>query len=157
VKQGQMRMDLYFRLNILRIHIPPLRERKEDIPILVASFLEHHSQYYGKKIDRLPGKLMKRFLAYSWPGNIRELQNLIERFVIMIDSPDKNEEILDLLFEECRIMERALFEDSEMGYFLPEAQRNQFEDSYKKKAVAKMMGVSRTTLWRRLKAIDNTR
>lgn len=156
VKQGQMRMDLYFRLNILRIHIPPLRERREDIPVLVASFAEHHSRKYGKQIDRFPEKLMRRFRTHSWPGNIRELNNFIERLVIMIDTPDKYEEILDLLFEECLMTERVLFEDDRTDLPNLEGQKNKLDDSYKKKALAKKMGISRTTLWRRLKDMDGS-
>jgi transcriptional regulator with PAS, ATPase and Fis domain len=147
VKQGRIRMDLYFRLNILRIHIPPLRERKEDIPVLVAKFLEQQSQRYAKTLPRLPDRLMRRFLTHSWPGNIRELINHIEKFVLMADSPDQYEEVLDKLFEECLATERVLFEMDEPD---PPALKSRLGKSlYKKKAIAKMMGVSRTTLWRR--------
>ncbi|MCE5280866.1 MAG: sigma 54-interacting transcriptional regulator [Deltaproteobacteria bacterium] len=147
VKQGQMRMDLYFRLNILRIHLPPLRERKEDIPLLVGEFLAQQSERYAKPLPHLPEKLMQRFLAHSWPGNIRELINHIEKFVLMADTPDRYGEVLDKLFEECLTLERILFGQEE-----PETaplKGRLGNPLYKKKAIAKMMGVSRTTLWRR--------
>ena len=155
VKHGQMRMDLYFRLNILRIHIPPLRERKEDISALVESFLEHHSRKYEKRMNPLPKKLMRRFLTHSWPGNVRELLNFIERFVILIDTPDKYEEVMDLLFEECHVTERVLSEGGETNSFVSGEEKKPIEDYYKKKAIAKMMGISRTTLWRKLKDLEN--
>ncbi len=151
VKQGRMRMDLYFRLNILRIHIPPLRERKEDIPVLVNTFLECHSRKYGKRMGRLPRKMIVRFLAHSWPGNVRELNNFIERLVIMAHTPEKYEEVLDLLFQECLMTEHVLFEEEKADTVAPVGQMNLSDDSYKKKALAKMMGISRTTLWRKLK------
>jgi transcriptional regulator with PAS, ATPase and Fis domain len=154
VKQGRMRMDLYFRINILRIHIPPLRERKEDIPVLLKSLLKRHTQKYGKQMEQLPEELLERLVAHSWPGNVRELDNFIEKYIIMIDTPDQYKEVLDLLFEECLIAERVLFEPDEAGSVSLEEQKNPSADFYKKKAIAKMMGISRTTLWRKLKAMD---
>jgi len=80
VGRQKIRIDLYYRLNILRIHVPPLRERKEDIPYLVKRFFDFFVQKYDKVLDPLPAALVKRFVDYSWPGNVRELQNLMERF-----------------------------------------------------------------------------
>jgi transcriptional regulator with PAS, ATPase and Fis domain len=151
VKDGQMRIDLYFRLNVFQIHVPPLRERKEDIPFLVASFMQRHSRKYGKRLNRLPKGLMERFLAYDWPGNVRELDNFINKFVAMVDSSGKYEEVLDQLFEECLKTKAILFEDKERETFMFEEPKNWSKDIYKKEAIAKMMGISRTTLWRRRK------
>ncbi|MCL2669817.1 MAG: sigma 54-interacting transcriptional regulator, partial [Syntrophaceae bacterium] len=151
VKQGRMSIDLYFRLNVLRLHVPPLRERKEDIPALVVSLLERHSHKYGKQINWLTDKAMTRFLAYSWPGNIRELDNFIEKFVIITENCDQAEKTLDLLFEECLETERVLFKDDETKSFPFEELKNSPEAFYKKKTIAKLMGISRTTLWRKMK------
>ncbi|MEJ7555664.1 MAG: sigma 54-interacting transcriptional regulator [Aquificaceae bacterium] len=84
VSQGLFREDLYYRLNVLPIHIPPLRERKEDIPILVDHFLEVFNQRYGKRV-RLDPRVIEVFMEYPWPGNVRELENTIERLVILRD------------------------------------------------------------------------
>src|SRR5271169_5201001 len=83
VARGQFRSDLYYRLNVFPISLPPLRERREDIPALVTHFVKVFSRRMGKKVDSIPPETMAAFQGYSWPGNIRELQNLVERSVIL--------------------------------------------------------------------------
>jgi formate hydrogenlyase transcriptional activator len=83
VRNGQFRSDLYFRLNVFPVMLPPLRERREDIPALVAHFVEILGRRVGREIDHIPPETMSALNSYDWPGNIRELQNLIERAVIM--------------------------------------------------------------------------
>lgn len=83
VAEGAFRQDLYYRLNVFPVRMPPLRERLDDIPLLVASFLEKYGQKIGKRSLRLTPKAQELLLAHSWPGNIRELQNIIERAVIL--------------------------------------------------------------------------
>ncbi len=83
VKKGNFREDLFYRLNVIPLHIPPLRERKEDIPLLVDYFLEEFSQEYKKTRKRLTEEAMQVLINYDWPGNVRELKNVIERLVIM--------------------------------------------------------------------------
>lgn len=83
VKQGQFRSDLYYRLNVFPILLPPLRARREDIPLLVVHFAERFGRRIGKPIEYIPEPTMSALLSYEWPGNIRELQNLIERAVIL--------------------------------------------------------------------------
>ena len=80
---GQFRSDLYYRLNVFPILLPPLRERREDIPALVTHFVTLFSRRMGKQVDLIPPETMAAFQWYSWPGNIRELQNLVERSVIL--------------------------------------------------------------------------
>ena len=80
---NQFRSDLYYRLNVFPIYVPPLRDRKEDIPTLVMHFTDECSRRFGKKIRAVPSDAVNRLVAYHWPGNIRELQNLIERSVIL--------------------------------------------------------------------------
>ncbi|MCL2276542.1 MAG: sigma-54 dependent transcriptional regulator [Treponema sp.] len=86
IEKGNFRDDLYFRLNVVNIHVPPLRERKDDIPILAAAFLKEFSSENGKKIDGLHEKARSRLYGYEWPGNIRELRNCIESAVVMCQS-----------------------------------------------------------------------
>jgi formate hydrogenlyase transcriptional activator len=83
VARNQFRSDLYYRLNVFPVGLPPLRARQEDIPALVIHFVEVFSRRMGKQIDEVPDETMAAFQAYSWPGNIRELQNLVERAVIL--------------------------------------------------------------------------
>jgi len=83
VARGQFRSDLYYRLNVFPILLPSLRERREDIPALVTHFVKMFSRRMGKQVDSIPPEIMAAFQWYSWPGNIRELQNLVERAVIL--------------------------------------------------------------------------
>jgi len=83
VRRGEFRSDLYYRLNVFPLSLPPLRSRREDIPALVAHFVEMFCRRMGKQIEHIPPETMFALCSYSWPGNIRELQNLIERAVIL--------------------------------------------------------------------------
>src|SRR5262249_44011001 len=83
VKKSEYRVDLYYRLNVFPIVLPPLRERREDIPGLVTHYVERFSRRVGKPVQSVPAATMSAFVSYDWPGNIRELENLIERAVIM--------------------------------------------------------------------------
>jgi transcriptional regulator with GAF, ATPase, and Fis domain len=83
VARGEFRSDLYYRLNVFPVALPPLRARTEDIPALVEYFIEMFSRRFGKQIDRVPLDTMAAFRSYSWPGNVRELQNLVERAIIL--------------------------------------------------------------------------
>ncbi len=80
---GRFRLDLYYRLNVFPITLPALRERREDIPALTFHFIQYFNRKTGKKISGISEKLAKKFTAYSWPGNIRELEHLIERGVLL--------------------------------------------------------------------------
>jgi transcriptional regulator with GAF, ATPase, and Fis domain len=86
VGRNQFRSDLYYRLNVFPITLPPLRERREDIALLISHFVGVFSQRMGKQISSIPRETLDAFTAYSWPGNVRELQNLIERAVIRSDN-----------------------------------------------------------------------
>ncbi|MDX2370504.1 MAG: sigma-54-dependent Fis family transcriptional regulator [Colwellia sp.] len=86
VKEGRFRADLFYRLNVYPIHVPPLRERTEDIPLLCEHFLKKHTTMYGKKDSGITDKAMQALMQYKWPGNIRELENMIERGVILTDN-----------------------------------------------------------------------
>jgi formate hydrogenlyase transcriptional activator len=83
VDDQKFRSDLFYRLNVFPIYVPPLRERKEDIPSLVRHFAEHYSRLMKKQLDTIPSETMNSLVHYSWPGNIRELQNVVERAVIL--------------------------------------------------------------------------
>ena len=86
-RRGRFREDLYYRLAVVPIALPPLRERREDIPLLVRHFIEKYNQRLGKKVEGIEPEALELLLGYSWPGNIRELENLIERSVLFADGP----------------------------------------------------------------------
>jgi len=86
IEKGNFREDLYFRLNVVNVHVPPLRERKDDIPLLAAAFLKEFAQENGKKIEGIHEKVRAGLYSYEWPGNIRELRNCIESAVVMCQS-----------------------------------------------------------------------
>jgi transcriptional regulator with GAF, ATPase, and Fis domain len=87
VRKGRFRQDLYYRINVFPITVPPLRQRKGDIPLLVRAFLERYSRKLGKQITSVHKKTMKTLQDYPWPGNVRELENIIERAVILCPGP----------------------------------------------------------------------
>ncbi|HEY0431898.1 MAG TPA: sigma 54-interacting transcriptional regulator, partial [Pyrinomonadaceae bacterium] len=85
VNLGEFRSDLYYRLNVFPVLLPPLRERREDVPALVNHFVDIYGRRIGREIENIPASTMTALMSYEWPGNIRELQNLIERAVILSD------------------------------------------------------------------------
>jgi transcriptional regulator with PAS, ATPase and Fis domain len=87
IQQSDFREDLYYRLNVFPIHTPPLRERREDIPALVTFFLEIYSRKFSRSFSSIDPEALKVMMNYSWPGNIRELKNIIERICIMQSGP----------------------------------------------------------------------
>ncbi len=97
VQEGHFRLDLYYRLNIINIHLPSLRERKEDIVELASHFVKHYRAAFKKDIDFLPNKIINRLLMHEWPGNIRELENVIQRAVLMAKTNMITEQ--DLVFD----------------------------------------------------------
>jgi two-component system response regulator AtoC len=159
VREGRFRDDLYFRLNVVRITMPPLRARKEDIPLLVHAFLRHFSKANDKKVLEITADAMNALLAYDWPGNVRELRTAIEHGVVMAsgskvtmrDLPAKVQQAagapviaisekaspLDLAETEKRLITQAL--TSTKGNIT---------------AAAKQLGISRRTLHRKLNEMN---
>ena len=136
IQKGNFREDLYFRLNVIPIYVPSLRERKSDIPLLVEYFLKNLAGQYGQKKKRVSKATLRALMEYDWPGNVRELKNAIERFVIM--NPD---EIIDI--KEMQPL-RAIKSDYTLLKTLRDA-REQFEkDFILKKLQENNWNVSRT-------------
>jgi len=107
VKNGQFREDLYYRLNVVNITIPPLRERREEIPIFVEYFLDKFSKKYQKKVTPISDKMMEFFSRYQWCGNIRELENVIQRYIVLGDEKVIIEEL------DSTIMKNAVLKEKE--------------------------------------------
>jgi len=95
VKDGSFREDLYYRLNVVTVHLPPLRERLDAIPLLVDHFLQKNNEQYNKKIDHLSPETMRMFQQYHWPGNVRELENMVRRMTVLGNENAVIEEIAD--------------------------------------------------------------
>lgn len=98
IQRGTFREDLYYRINVVNVQMPPLRHRLEDLPLLTDYFLQHYAERFNRRPQPVPPSVMERFRQHSWPGNIRELENYIKRYVIL-DSPDS---ILSELEERTR-------------------------------------------------------
>jgi DNA-binding NtrC family response regulator len=116
VGRGEFRQDLYYRLNVVAIRLPPLRERAEDIPLLARHFLQHYSQETGKSIMGLSDKAMELLCAYSWPGNIRELENAIEQAVALSYQPVLTPD--DLATVRDHAVAKSSQDDSQNGQFV---------------------------------------
>src|SRR5262249_3217247 len=102
VQEHRFRADLFYRLNVFPIDLPPLRKRVDDIPLLVKHFVRKFSVRFGKSIDFVPDEIMRAFKSHSWPGNIRELENVIERCVIRTSG-----DVLQQALSESELQERA--------------------------------------------------
>lgn len=96
VKAGKFREDLFYRINVFKIKLPPLRERKEDIPLLVQHFVKLYARSFSKSVKGVTPAAMQRLLSYDWPGNVRELENLIQRAVILCDGDYIDEDALQI-------------------------------------------------------------
>jgi DNA-binding NtrC family response regulator len=96
VAAGTFREDLYYRLNVVNLAVPPLRERVEDIELLVAHFIRRYNHEFGKRIQGLTPEAADALRAYRWPGNVRELQNVVERSVVLVEGPTIDVEDLPL-------------------------------------------------------------
>jgi len=99
VKNGTFREDLFYRLNVAKITIPPLRERKDDIPVLAYSFLKEFSVKFSKKVSQISPDVIELFQKYQWKGNIRELRNVMERVILLTDEEELKEAHFGFIFE----------------------------------------------------------
>jgi formate hydrogenlyase transcriptional activator len=88
VVENRFRADLYYRLHVFPLNVPPMRERREDIPLLTRHFVQKHAQRLDRKVERIPTQALEALTRYDWSGNIRELQNVIERSVIWSNGPE---------------------------------------------------------------------
>jgi two-component system, NtrC family, response regulator AtoC len=107
MRTGRFREDLYYRLNVLSLHIPPLRERTSEIPLLFRHFLVKYSEKYGKVAPDPSKNLLEAALRYAWPGNLRELENFVKRYVILEDDEGSFRELLEMTGQQQRTTPRA--------------------------------------------------
>ena len=148
VKEGKFREDLYYRLKVFPIQVPPLRDRTDDIPLLVRYFVEKHAKKIGRKVVTIPGDTMKALTRWHWPGNIRELENFLERSVILSSGP-----VLRVPLSELRVEETTTEEDIKLTT-LDEAERQAILNALREShgiiagadGAAARLGMKRTTL-----------
>jgi DNA-binding NtrC family response regulator len=158
IKEGKFREDLYYRLNVIEIKIPPLRERKEDIPALTYFFIDKLSKEHGKKIKGITSEALTCLMQYNWPGNVRELKNVIERAIILAteeyitlnELPEriKGEKNLSQSFKPLK----EALEEFEKNIILKTLK----QCAYNKEKAAQLLGIDLATLYRKLKKYQLT-
>ena len=156
IEQGNFRSDLFYRLNVIPFELPPLRDRLEDVPLLVDFFNRHYSTAYGKKLKQFLPEAIEALQSYSWPGNVRELRNTIERVVIMhpglkvaaADLPPQGKEEAP-----ATSFRFPSFKEATDAYHREFIQRKLEEADGNVSRAAELMGVDRSHLYRRMRAL----
>ncbi len=155
VAQGHFRHDLYHRLNVVKIGMPPLHRRREDIPLLIQYFIEDFRQRYQREISGFDASSMRRLCAYDWPGNVRELRNLVERHIALADGPELHiDELPSATVTSADAIDGDLptIEELERRYILKLLQRY----GGNRERTASALGINKSTLWRKLQHYDKT-
>jgi formate hydrogenlyase transcriptional activator len=157
VKRNQFRSDLYYRLNVFPISLPPLRARHEDIPALVEHFVEIYARRMDKQIDQIPPETMSAFSSYQWPGNIRELQNFIERSVILSSGSVLCSPLESLrAAADTESLEAVTLEDAEREHIRKILEQTKWVVAGPKGAAARL-GIKRSTLYFRMQKLGISR
>ena len=155
VAEQGFRADLFYRLNVFPVHVPPLRERPEDIPVLVRHFTQQFARRMKKKIETIPSDTMEALTRYEWPGNIRELQNLIERAVILSPGAMLNVPVTALNARShapARTGEIETLEESERRHIVSALERSNWVIAGPNGAAAQL-GMKRSTLQFRMRKL----
>jgi DNA-binding NtrC family response regulator len=158
IAEGRFREDLYYRLNVIPIEVPPLRARKDDIPLLVEHFIAVFCHENGKPAKRLEGEALAYFLAYDWPGNVRELRNMVERLVIMapretigpedVPPPVRPKDVGEMAVAAGARSLREARDNFERAFILAELRVHDWNMT----RTAERLGIERSHLYRKLKA-----
>ena len=152
---GRFRMDLYYRLNVFPIRVPPLRERRDDIPVLVRHFVHAYASRHGKSITSVPDGIMKALVRHDWPGNIRELQNFIERSVIMTSGAELGAPVAELADRRLSIPASTLA-DAERAHIISTLHETNWVVGGRDGAAVRL-GVLRTTLIAKMRRLGISR
>lgn len=152
IEKGNFREDLYYRLNVVHLDVPPLRERKDDIPLLMTSFLSQFNLENGKSLEGFSNEAKRALLSYDWPGNIRELRNSIESAVVLSRSSVIEAEDLP---PSVRLTDKSAQLSLEVGITLAEAEKQLILSTLvmnggNKTRSAETLGIGRKTLHRKL-------
>jgi formate hydrogenlyase transcriptional activator len=157
VKRNEFRSDLYYRLNVFPVSLPPLRERREDIPALVEHFVEILGRRMGKQIENVPPDTMSALTSYEWPGNIRELQNFIERSVIMSTGDVLRPPLAELKRgPEVQSVGAITLEDAERDHIRKTLEQTRWVVAGPNGAAARL-GIKRSTLYFRMQKLGISR
>jgi formate hydrogenlyase transcriptional activator len=160
VADGRFRADLYYRLNVFPLVLPPLRERRDDIPRLVRHFIQHFARRMGRQIETIPAAVMDALVGYSWPGNIRELQNVIERAVILSPGPTLQVPLGDVQPRDARAQESTAaavtLADAEREHILAALRDTGWVVGGPKGAAARL-GMKRSTLYKKMTKLGVSR
>jgi formate hydrogenlyase transcriptional activator len=169
VSEGKFRSDLFFRVNVFPVQVPPLREREGDIPLLVRHFAQQFSKRMNKVMETIPSTTMDALCRYYWPGNIRELQNVIERAVIISTGPELTVDVAGLkFFRAGHVVEKATSPKSPNGALhdvLEQSERQQILKALQlcnwvvagPKGAAAHLGTKRSTLQQRIRKLGIAR
>jgi transcriptional regulator with PAS, ATPase and Fis domain len=154
----EFREDLFFRLNVIRLSIPPLRERREDIPLLLDHFIERINLKQSKQVKKLSRSALKILLNYDFPGNVRELENIIEHAIILTKGIEIQPRNLPsyLRSEQIEVPARAKISEEQDLAVLEKVERDLIASALERNGgntgmAAKELGIHRTTLWRKMK------
>ena len=156
VREGRFRADLYYRINVFPIELPPLRDRQEDIPALVDHFIRKFAERYRKQIEHVPDCLMEALTEYDWPGNIRELQNFIERSVIMSAGTTLRSLAGQLIRSTAHASCSGTLVDAERAHILAALEGTRWTVGGRNGAAARL-GLPRTTLIAKMQKLGITR
>ena len=161
MEKGLFREDLYYRLNVISVRLPPLRERPEDIILLSASFLEEFKNKYSKEIEGFSREVRDFFLRYSWPGNVRELRNLVESMVILTRKRVITNELLpDSLKEKGPRLPAPSFPPGvKKAFSLESGEKELIRQALEKTGgnrarAARILGIARSTLYNKIEKYD---
>jgi formate hydrogenlyase transcriptional activator len=152
VADRQFRSDLYYRLNVFPIKLPPLRERTDDIPSLVHHFLKTFARRQGKSIEHVPDDVMAAIVKYDWPGNIRELQNFVERSVLLTTGPEFRAPIAELTQQVVLRATSHTLADADRAYIIATLRETNWVVGGPNGAASKL-GLKRTTLIKKMKKL----
>jgi len=161
IADGSFRRDLLYRVNVINLILPPLKERTEDIPDLASGFLLSCSTRMNKRIDGFSPEVYSRFFAYGWPGNIRELENVIERMVVLATSPIIGKELLPPELASASVVVKDAMKSGsrdKIEHVRNEAEREcivQALDAHewRRSETAAALGMDKATLWRKMKRL----
>jgi len=157
VKRNEFRSDLYYRLNVFPLSLPPLRARREDIPALVEHFVEIYARRMTKQIETIPGATMSALASYEWPGNIRELQNFIERSVILSSDAILRPPLAELKHRpEIQSLGAVTLEEAERDHIRKTLEQTRWVVAGPNGAAARL-GIKRSTLYFRMQKLGISR
>jgi DNA-binding NtrC family response regulator len=151
IREGRFREDLYYRINAITINIPSLRSRQEDVPLLVKHFLDKYSQELGKEVEDITEEALKYLMNYHWPGNIRELQNVVERAILICEKSRITSDNLPKSVHSGNSFGKESVEGKLSIEDYTKAFIREYQSSHNEQQLAGMLGITRKSLWEKRK------